>query len=342
MIMKFSEYLKAHLLHIVLLILTLTITAFSLSLFRIDPFSIFFLILVPSAILLTGFLVTYSIKSRYYNQLIKTLEHLDQKSLIPELISWPSFLEGQILYRILKTVGKDMNDQIGLYRRNAQDYREFVESWVHEIKTPIASMKLMIENHPEITNLGIGEDLEQIEDYITQALFYARSGSVEKDYMIRPLSLDTAVNPIIRKNARTFIRKKISLKTEGLDLTVYSDPKWLEFILSQLLTNALKYLDSQKDTPPTILIEAHQDHSEVTLSIQDNGIGIPQNELPRVFDKGFTGSNGRRQNTRSTGLGLYLCKKLCDRLGLGIRLFSEPSIGTTVQVIFPTFSKNEW
>ncbi|MDO4288071.1 MAG: sensor histidine kinase [Eubacterium sp.] len=337
--MKFSDYLRAHLLKIIAAVLVLGFLAFSLSLFALDTFSIFFLILVPTLTLTGFFLGDFFIRARFYNTLFKTLEELDQKSLLPELLPWPSFLEGQLLYDILKVLGKDMNDHIGDHKRNAQDYREFVESWVHEIKTPIASLRLTLENHPEIAALGLGDDLGQIEDYITQALFYARSGSVEKDYTIRSLSLDTVVNPVIRRNARSFIRQKIRLELTDLDCTVYSDGKWLEFIVAQLVGNALKYLDFSKDEPPKITISALKGHSEATLLISDNGVGIDPRDLPRVLYKGFTGKNGRLQNRNATGLGLYLAHKLCQHLGLTLTLSSEVGVGTTAKIVFPVFDE---
>ena len=338
--MKFSEYLHANLPALGAAALVLGFMALSLSLFDLDLFSICFLIALPALALTIWFLAGYLIKARFYNTTMKTLEALDQKSLLPELLPYPSFLEGQLLYDILKAVGKDMNDHIGHHRRNAQDYREFVESWVHEVKTPIASMRLTLDNHPELAVLGFGDDLSQIEDYITQALFYARSGSVEKDYIIRPLSLDTVVNPVIRRNARTFIRNKIALEMNGLEHTVFGDAKWLEFIISQLVGNALKYLDFSKAESPRIVILATTSHSEVTLSITDNGMGIAPQDLPRVFDKGFTGKNGRLQNAKSTGIGLYLAKKLCDRLGLELRLSSEIGRGTRASITFPVLNRN--
>ncbi len=275
--------------------------------------------------------VEYARKRSYYGRLLRSLDVLDRKSLLCEVLDEPDFLEGQILYRVLKECNKSMNDEIATYRHQEEEYREYIEAWMHEVKTPLAAAKLTLENDTGSVPVSVSDDLRRIEDYLEQALFYARSGSVEKDYLIRPVSLRELVNASVRRNAKDMIASKIGLTLENLDFIVLTDVKWTDFILNQILVNAIKY----RSVSPSIRLYARQEKNGVSLLIEDNGIGIRQADLPRVFDRGFTGETGRKFS-KATGLGLYLSKRLCDKIGLGISLFSIEGKGTTVHLIFPS------
>lgn len=275
--------------------------------------------------------VEYARKRSYYGRLLRSLDVLDRKSLLCEVLDEPDFLEGQILYRVLKECNKFMNDEIATYRHQEEEYREYIEAWMHEVKTPLAAAKLTLENDTGSVPASVSDDLRRIEDYLEQALFYARSGSVEKDYLIRPISLRELVNASVRRNAKDMIASKIGLTLENLDFIVLTDVKWTDFILNQILVNAIKY----RSASPSIRLYAKQEKNGVSLLIEDNGIGIRQADLPRVFDRGFTGETGRKFS-KATGLGLYLSKRLCDKIGLGISVFSIEGKGTTVHLIFPS------
>jgi len=275
--------------------------------------------------------VEYARKRSYYGRLLRSLDVLDRKSLLCEVLDEPDFLEGQILYRVLKECNKSMNDEIATYRHQEEEYREYIEAWMHEVKTPLAAAKLTLENDTGSVPASVSDDLRRIEDYLEQALFYARSGSVEKDYLIRPISLRELVNASVRRNAKDMIASKIGLTLENLDFIVLTDVKWTDFILNQILVNAIKY----RSASPSIRLYAKQEKNGVSLLIEDNGIGIRQADLPRVFDRGFTGETGRKFS-KATGLGLYLSKRLCDKIGLGISVFSIEGKGTTVHLIFPS------
>ena len=288
------------------------------------------LILEGLAVLLPV-IVEYARKRSYYGRLLRSVDMLDRKSLLCEVLDEPDFLEGQILYRVLKECNKSMNDEIATYRHQEEEYREYIEAWMHEVKTPLAAAKLTLENDTGSVPASVSDDLRRIEDYLEQALFYARSGSVEKDYLIRPVSLRELVNASVRRNAKDMIASKIGLTLENLDFIVLTDVKWTDFILNQILVNAIKY----RSASPSIRLYAKQEKNGVSLSIEDNGIGIRQADLPRVFDRGFTGETGRKFS-KATGLGLYLSKRLCDKIGLGISVFSIEGKGTTVHLIFPS------
>jgi len=288
------------------------------------------LILEGLAVLLPV-IVEYARKRSYYGRLLRSLDVLDRKSLLCEVLDEPDFLEGQILYRVLKECNKSMNDEIATYRHQEEEYREYIEAWMHEVKTPLAAAKLTLENDTGSVPASVSDDLRRIEGCLEQALFYARSGSVEKDYLIRPVSLRELVNASVRRNAKDMIASKIGLTLENLDFIVLTDVKWTDFILNQILVNAIKY----RSASPSIRLYAKQEKNGVSLSIEDNGIGIRQADLPRVFDRGFTGETGRKFS-KATGLGLYLSKRLCDKIGLGISVFSIEGKGTTVHLIFPS------
>ena len=270
-------------------------------------------------------------KRAFYNALLKSMDRLDKKYLLSEVVREPSFLEGKILCEVLRETEKSMNDEVGEYRRETRDYREYVETWVHEIKTPIAACRLILENNPGLLARALRLDFSRIEGYVEQALFYARSGTVEKDFALRRTTLRELADAALRKNSALLIESGVRIHIGSLNAEVLADPKWVEFILGQILANSVKYRKAE----PEIFFEASLSGRETTLTVEDNGAGIPQKDLGRVFEKGFTGENGRRVR-RSTGIGLYLCKQLCDKMGLGISIVSVQGTGTAVSLVFPS------
>ncbi len=276
----------------------------------------------------------YLQKKDFYQNLLLIFDSLDRKNLLSEMISAPSFSEGIILYNIIRASNKSMLEEINKYKFMQKEYREYIEMWVHEIKTPISSSKLIAQNNSNEVTDSMSEELQKIESYIEQVLFYSRSNNVEKDYIVREINLKEQCFEILRKNSKLFIQNKIAIITEELDFTVYSDSKWLEFILGQLLTNSVKY---KNKADAYIKLSARKAENKVYLTIEDNGVGINESELPRIFEKGFTGTNGRNIE-KSTGMGLYISKKLCDKLGMSILASSEYGQNTTITIVFPKSS----
>ena len=191
---------------------------------------------------------------------------------------------------------------------------------------------MIIENNKNDVTKSIDEELDKVENYTEQALYYARSNAVEKDYIIIKANLKDIVNNAILKNKSMLLNQKISLDLENLNQEVYTDGKWATFIINQIIQNSIKY---SKDNDKKLSIYSKAMSDKVILYIKDNGIGIKKGEITRVFEKGFTGENGRITSKKSTGIGLYLCKKLCDKLGLAIELNSEKNKGTEVRIVFP-------
>ncbi len=278
-------------------------------------------------------LLEYLRRRGFYRTVQKCMERLDQKYLISELLEEPSFEEGRIFCQVLREANKSMNDEIGRYKRASQEYRKYIETWVHEIKTPISSSRLILENNPGIVTHSLGEEMDRIEDYVEQALFYCRSGAVEKDYIIRKTTLQELTASALKKHARILIEAKVAVSTAGLEPNVCADTKWMDFILGQILANSIKY----RNCDPQIRITGESQKDSVSLTIADNGIGIPQKDLRHIFEKGFTGTNGRI-GAKSTGIGLYLCKKLCNKIGLAIGASSREGEGTAITILFPKSS----
>ena len=177
----------------------------------------------------------------------------------------------------------------------------------------------------------IDTQINKIDNFVEQVLYYSRSDEVGKDYIIKKVGLSKLVKDVIKRNQRDFISKRISLQLGDLDEIIYSDTKWVEFILNQIIGNAIKYSKGKDDK---IEIYLKKISSAVVLTIKDHGVGIIERDLNRVFEKGFTGENGRKFG-KSTGIGLYLCKKLTDKLGLGLQVQSEENVGTEISIIFP-------
>jgi len=269
-------------------------------------------------------------RSQFNRRLETTLGQLDQKYLITEMIKSADFLEGQQFLTHLQTINKSMIDRVNTFAFAQTEYQEYIEMWIHEVKTPLAAARLLIENDKNQTTLEIGRELDQVDDYLTQVLFYARSNHVEKDFMVKPVVIKPLVQKSLRKNVQIFSKKKIVLDIENLDGVVYSDAKWLQFMIDQILSNAIKYLKEQ----PKIAIYTEEKNQSLTLTIEDNGVGIPASDLGRIFEKGFTGENGRIFG-KSTGIGLYLCKKMGDQLGISLTAHSEVGVGTKIQMTFP-------
>ncbi len=334
--MRFRDYIKEKMVLIIGTILALVSVEILLLAYNISILIRVYCAFIIIFILVLAILIEYKKKKDYYNELIKNMEELKEKYLISEIIKTPNFIEGKILKDILQDTGKSMLENVNYYKNIQEDYKEYIELWIHEVKIPIATSKMIIENNKNEVTKSIDEELDKVENYTEQALFYARSNAVEKDYIINKTNLKEIVNGAILKNKTTLLNEKVSIELSNLkDEEVYTDSKWAVFIINQIIQNAIKY--SKKENKK-IEISSQEKNDRVILYIKDNGIGIKKGEITRVFERGFTGENGRIIGQKSTGIGLYLCKKLCDRLGLGIELNSEKDKGTEVRIIFPKSS----
>ena len=329
--MNLRDFIKERIVFIIINSLILLFTAILLMVLKVDSFAILFIVIINGAGILTYHIFDYLRKKQYYDEIKENMESLDKKYLISEVIEEGTFTESKLIYDVICKSNKAMNDEIGEFKRGINDYREYIELWVHEIKTPIATCKLLIENNESPLTESIGEEVCKLENYIDQALFYTRSNTIEKDYIIKEMSLSSCVNKVLNNNADALIKKRVKISLGDLEKIVYSDSKWIEFILGQIISNSIKYMNKEHKE---LKIYCSENSKYVILNIEDNGAGISEKDISRVFHKGFTGENGRKFG-KSTGIGLYLCKKLCKKLGLDINLVSEEGEFTRVSIIFP-------
>lgn len=330
--MKFKDFIKDKKIEIILMLFSTMSIEIILLAYQIQLIVRVYVVASIILSLLISMLIEYYSKKSYYNNLLEKLDELDQKYLLSEVISKANFQDGNLFKAILEETGKSMLENVNKYKYAQEDYKEYIELWIHEIKTPIAASKLIIENNKNEITKNIEEELDKIENYTEQALYYARSNTVEKDYIITKTNLKDIVNMSIIKNKTTILNNKFELNIHDLEKQVYTDSKWVVFILNQVIQNSIKYSQNENQS---IEIYAEEQKEKVTLYIKDNGLGIKKSELSRVFEKGFTGENGRIIGKKSTGIGLYLCKKLCDKLQLAININAEQNVGTEVTIVFP-------
>lgn len=272
-------------------------------------------------------------RKRFYDELADLIEQFDRRYYAAALIEEPSFPEGRLVFEALAAAGKDAADEVARAKEHADEYRSYIELWIHEVKTPIAAAHLMAANlhGPEAEKLK-GE-LDRIESHVEQALFYARSTSLAQDYSLRAVGLAACVREACKKNARYLIeRGSVPAVEVADDETVFADAKWLAFVIGQIVVNAAKY--GARTIRFSARVEGCGATGRTVLEIADDGCGIPAADVPRVFDRGFTGENGRAQGS-STGMGLYLVAQLCEKMGLGVGLASEEGAGTRVMIAFP-------
>ena len=330
--MSFLNFLKEKVSYLVSIIfLQITIAIFLMP-YNVNKVIIMYIIFVPIIITKLMFFLEYNKKKNFYNSVDSKLSELNEKYLLSEVIDVPSFLEAEKLEEYISELGRSMIENVNKYKFSQNEYKEYIEMWIHEIKIPISVVKLIIENNRNEVTKSIEEEIDKIENFIEQALYYARSSNVEKDYSIKKVSLKDMVNISIKRNKNVLIQSDININVHDLDNIVYTDSKWIIFIINQIIQNCIKY---SKDINRQIEIYSKELKQRVELYIIDNGIGIDISDLPRVFDKGFTGKNGRIISKKSTGIGLYLCKKLCDKLGMGIEITSKINETTCAILKFP-------
>ena len=328
--MSWWRFLKERWIFLLFQILLAAFFCFILSFANIG-WQIQLLLLIGIILLTTGALLPeYLQRKRFYDQAFTALEQLDKKYLLPELLETPDCLEEELCVDLLHQVSKSMADEVAGYEVSMEEYRRYVETWIHEIKTPISAAEMLCRNHPGQESRAMLEQLHRIESYVEQALYYARSTSLEKDYVIRSHSLREIVSSAVKRHASQLIALGCTPVMDNLDIIVYADAKWVEFILGQLIANSIQYRSEKL----YLAFSAENTEDGTWLSIADHGVGIAPQDQQRIFEKGFTGVNGRRFG-KSTGIGLYLCKNLCEKMNLRITVSAEPGTGTTFRIFFP-------
>jgi signal transduction histidine kinase len=333
--MRFTKFLadrKLSILCFYLLMVFISLVIYLDTAFKVCAANVVYINLVSTAFFILYLIVKFLYSKSYFkalNDIVRNESH----EIINRLPKSKSY-EQILFHEVLAGLYNEQSSKIQRLHEQKKEYEEFITSWVHQVKTPIAVGTLLIENNSSSPNkdilYSIEEELNKIENYIEQVLYYSRIDDFSKDYLINEVELNKLVKEEVKKQAKTFINKKITIEIENIDLMVTTDKKWLLFILDQVLSNSLKYTS----TGGRIRVYGLIEDKVQKLIIEDNGIGIKPEDLERVFDKGFTGYNGR-ENYKATGIGLYLSKKLASKLGHDVSIESRYGEYTKVTIIFP-------
>ena len=294
--MKLEKYLKDKLYVIVLFLISYLLILLMLLAFSVKGSLIIAISIVMFCFLVSIIMIDYLRKRVFYNNLVSNTKNLDQSYLVLETITKPSFYEGALLYSVLYDIDKSMCENVNKYREQMNNFKEYIEMWIHEVKIPLATLTLMSHNNKDSFDEKIFTQIKRIDDYVEQVLYYVRGENASVDYLIKEVDLNKIIGEVLLRNKDIILRSDIELIVENLDVKVLTDSKWL-------------------------------------VIIYDNGIGISKSDLSRVFDKSFTGYNGRVRN-KSTGMGLFIAKSLSLKLGHKISIDSKINKYTRVTIIF--------
>ena len=258
----------------------------------------------------------FALRHRQLSDALKSIRVSDEQLPPPENLIEEDYRQ------LIRALGEEKQRQASAMDLRMSDMQDYFTLWAHQIKTPIAAMRLILQTKPENSAMEIEGELFRVEQYVEMVLNYLRLDSDSTDFVFRTCALDDIIRQCVRKYAKQFIRKRIRLEYEGTALQVLTDEKWLCFVIEQILSNALKYTSAG-----SIRIFTQGE----TLVIADTGMGIAPEDLPRVFEKGYTGYNGRTDK-KATGIGLYLCKRILNRLGHEISISAQVGKGTRVSI----------
>lgn len=327
--MKLKNYLREKIGWLVGMLVQLAVIVLLGRLFQVNAFYIGTIIFFELSIL-TAYICTDFLKKRkFYNDILGKINELDKKYLIMEMVRQPEFLEGEILCDILYDACKSMNEWVFTQERSVKEFTDYVEMWIHEIKLPISALSLM--NYNEKADMqSYRRQVDKISHYVEQILYYVRADNPQEDFLMKKCSIKEMVHEVLLEQKETLIAEKFTIAQKDMDAVVVTDAKWLKFMLGQIIGNSVKY---KKGGQGYLGFEVTETEESVTLSIEDHGIGVPTTDIKRVFDKSFTGNNGR-QVAASTGMGLYICQKMCRKLGHEIWMESEEGSFTKVGIRF--------
>ena len=348
--MGFGRYIKCNAASCTIAALGLAILGLVLHAVGLTRDLVFLAIGIVALALIFAFVLAYLRHRKFWNDLGALTRATERPLWALEMVDRPEDAADALAYDALKTVTQTANEEVAEARRQVTDYRDYIETWVHEAKSPLAAAHLALENIGATDDTSdiaahtgaLEDELDRLERYIDQALFFARSETLEQDYLIRAHSLHKLIRASIKENARLLISAHVTPELGNLDFTVFTDEKWLRFIVGQTIQNSIKY--KREDVPARIrfsaqLLDSGTANERIELAIADNGIGVCKADLSRVFNRGFTGENGRIDGKKSTGIGLYLVKRLCQKMDVGCRAESCEGAGFS---LFLTFSTNKF
>ncbi|MBU3092144.1 sensor histidine kinase [Clostridium sp. CF011] len=327
--MSFIKYLKENLKLLVFYFLLMAFISLTICFDRknrVLTSNLLYIIFVSFFMLIIYISIDYYEKSQHIKKLLFVKNSEDKTPILPGPIDYKDEIYAQIIQMIYE-------DFLKITRSTGTDFKEnaeFMTAWVHEIKTPITTSKLLIES-TGATSSSLKEELEKIEDYVEKVLYYSRSNNFSEDYILSEVSINKVIKESIKKHSIIFIKKHIKLINNVPEtLIIDTDKKWLLFIIDQLVSNSLKYTSNGG----SIIFKHIKATKEVLLIVGDTGIGIKSEDINRLFKKSFTGFNGRNENLKASGMGLYLSQKIAKKLGHYITLESEYGKGTKVIIHF--------
>lgn len=334
--MKFGKYLQDKIFDITISLIVNIMIIFMLIAFKSNISLIIvtelILIMLPVVLLVKDFFR----RKKFYDELISNVERLDKKYLVMEMINRPDFYEGEIFEQAFYEINKSMIENVKQYEKSMNDFKDYIEMWVHEVKIPIASLLLMCHNNKGVIEKKYVKQIKKMDNYTDQVLYYVRGENAENDYIIKEIDLNNIISKVAIKNKDDILENDILLQVDNVNRKVLTDSKWLEFIINQLVNNSIKYRRNSVESHIHIFSEENQ--KNVKIIVEDNGMGISVSDLPSVYKKTFTGENGRI-HAKSTGMGLYIVKNLIDRLGHKIEITSKQGDYTRVTIII---NKNDF
>lgn len=314
----FKMYLKERMKYILLTVMLIGLFSFTLLLMNVPAKALLYPVLLclflGLLVLVTDCAIAKSRKNERANLDKITLSVIDS---MPEAHSE----EVRDYQNAIRRLGNEYRNYVSESERKYENMMDYYTVWAHQIKTPISSMKLAFQGEDSTLSRRLSVDLFRIEQYVDMVLVYLRLDSEYTDYVFKECNMDEVIKNSVKKFASEFIGRKLSLEYEPEDVTVVSDSKWLEFVIGQIISNSLKYTETGG-------IKIYFKEPKI-LVIEDTGIGIAEEDLPRIFEKGYTGYNGRTDGSAS-GIGLYLCRRICGNLNIGIQAESEVGKGTRI------------
>lgn len=331
---NFGSYIHDNIFQIVAILAFGIFMTFMLVVMQVTVDAIMLLDTVFIFLLLGMLLFGYYRRFKFWNEVMAVSESIDKVEHFESLIQDPTFLDGMVAKESIDNLLACAISEITDLKSDKTSHSRYIEQWVHEVKTPLAASKLILNQMHGNETDALKREIERTERLVEQALYAAKSDSLSKDYLISDVGLNDLVRGACKSNMQLLTTKNISLSIQiDSDLMVLADKMWLEFILSQILVNSAKY-----DAANIEFIVKQNDSNEIAgetiLEIKDDGCGIPAEDVPRVFDRGFTGEVGRAHGS-ATGMGLYLAAIMCSKMGIGISLSSEEGVGTRVNLSFP-------
>ena len=331
--MSFFKYLKDSfwtILHFIVIILIINLILISSTALNKSISDIIYMNILIFFISLMFLLVGYVKWRNTYKDIRKALCN---KEDIDRLLPSGNKLEQILIREIVDFKNEEKTIETSELKEDLQEIHDYITKWVHEIKIPLSVCELIADKIEEEElydiSMELRQELERINFLSNQVLYTSRASSYSEDFIIEEVKLDGLVKSVVKNNINTFLSKKIEVVIDNLDFSIFTDSKWTFYILDQIINNACKYVDIHGK----IVISAIEDDESVILSIVDNGMGIAKKDIGRIFDRGFTGDNGRK-TSKSTGMGLYICRKVANKLNIKIEVSSQVSEYTEFSLIF--------